>query len=1499
MSTDYAQIINDGYDPQTQTFTLALSDLRVQSLIDLFDEFVGVQVIQLTEVDYEPSSVTPVVNGIWVDDASIFRNLPSEVMFNLEPDVNPTTVQISITSGLTNSTWYFYQNFPPLRYTLADYLLFESVRLRLKNTSSTANDPSPLSFQGYLQPVSRLAHFFSNTTPEILTGFITSVDDEIPVLEASGQVLTPPDISIFELQPLSLMLNVAAHDSTIYDTKQPSFYVELASGIGFSAAPEGILAIRTDIFDISSDIQFVLDTTDVITTGLDAFSALLNGMSLDEYEQLGTGGNYRLSDMLQLSDFVFYIDPSEQTIRSIHLELLSEPASPWILLSSPPVQLNKVDVLFALENPVSKNSQNLSGAIMGMFTIPQINYGDAIIYVQASYSTTADSGRPLFEAYLDNSTPLSFKDMVIYFAGNSYASTLPAAVLLTSCSMLIEAGAHYALEATLADVWTLTILPGDTPAEDTTLSLEQVSMSIDYADTLTAHISANLQFATYSIAVSAAYENEGWQFSGSLNLEDGESAANLLANIELTFGVTVPDAIYDMTLNSLSVAFNTATYEFHFQVTGTYRVSDSNSLAMQVDLNVDPNDTTPGYSITADGSLTIDTDDEAYIFALAFAYQTFDGAAYFIGTYTHDGTPTTIPLHSFVATYLSASVAAWIPEDLELDVRDLLFGMSVTDTQSVFLFGLDVEASINLSKLPLIGQQLPDDETIYVDNLQVVVASGSLAADDMAVLNGLIVQAETEVTPLPTDSLEIGASIQAAIRFGQPPDRDMSNLADNDHVLPLQLVLDAPDSDLQHATPDATPQVVPADDAKWFNIQKNFGPAHFERLGVSYSNNRLLFLLDASLEAGGLGLEVRGLGVGASLSDFQPVFSISGLGLDYAEAGLEIGGELLVSTLQLNGETFTDYEGAAVINAEAFSLSAIGAYALLDEGPSLFVYAALNAPLGGVSFFFVTGISAGFGYNRRLYSPGIADVLSFPLVQEVVNPGGGMESIDEVISSLQQYVPPSIGDVFVAAGIKFTSFKLLDSFALVTLTIGKHLELDILGLSTAIIPPATGDTASVALAELELAIKASFVPDDGVFSLEAQLTKNSFLLSRSVHLSGGFAFYAWFSGTHQGDFVLSVGGYSDTYDKPAHYPVVPRVGFSWKYDDNLSFKGGVYFALLPSLLMAGGTFEATWKAHDLSASFTAGVDLFLGWKPYHYEAAVHVDVYASYTFHVFGTHTMSLHAGASLDIVGPEFSGEAHIEFSVISFDVEFGNQQPQLTPLSWSEFAESFLPADTEIINVAPVSGLLQRNETGDGIIYTVDPRSFSLTATSAIPANATNEPAFGVAPMGVKPGDVASSFTLTIVQVNEDGTQENYATEFDITAIESNLPRALWGEDIKPTLNDDALIDNLLTGYRIAASVSPLQPDTTPTIDADDLESDTFKTRPALQTMQPFQPETLAPQAARDAITNTINNTTVSDTRNTILSDFLGDTPDIDLNGFNASTFIRPPAVEDVESA
>ncbi len=174
----------------------------------------------------------------------------------------------------------------------------------------------------------------------------------------------------------------------------------------------------------------------------------------------------------------------------------------------------------------------------------------------------------------------------------------------------------------------------------------------------------------------------------------------------------------------------------------------------------------------------------------------------------------------------------------------------------------------------------------------------------------------------------------------------------------------------------------------------------------------------------------------------------------------------------------------------------------------------LNAPIGGPSFFFVTGLAAGFGFNRAIIMPDISAVGKFPLVNMAVGGAGSQPPADSsgrgayinnILDQLRGSIYPMKGQYFLAAGIHFTSFELVDSFVLLVVTFGNHFEIYVLSLSTVVVPtPVPGGAAVTPVAEMQLAIKAVFNPSEDFLSVQAQLTGNSFILDRKAHLTGGF-----------------------------------------------------------------------------------------------------------------------------------------------------------------------------------------------------------------------------------------------------------------------------------------------------------------------------------------------------------------------------------------------------------
>ena len=272
-----------------------------------------------------------------------------------------------------------------------------------------------------------------------------------------------------------------------------------------------------------------------------------------------------------------------------------------------------------------------------------------------------------------------------------------------------------------------------------------------------------------------------------------------------------------------------------------------------------------------------------------------------------------------------------------------------------------------------------------------------------------------------------------------------------------------------------------------------------------------------------------------------------------------------------------DYLGTLTVEVAGRTFTAVGAYAQpvdqLGRFTSLFVFVGVPAVLGGPPCLFITGLGGGAGYNRRLVLPTeITDVPSFPLVTAIED-GINTDPMAS-LTRLGSAMPPQRGSLWMAAGIRFTSFSFVRSVAVVYVTLGRDAEIGLLGVARASIPPPDAGFGSLELAFVELALKARFSPSEGMLSVQAQLTDNSWLLSRDCQLTGGFAFFVWFK---RDQFVLTLGGYHPSFVKPPEFPVVPRLGFHWAVSDAVVIKGEAYFALTSSSVMAGGRLEVSYR----------------------------------------------------------------------------------------------------------------------------------------------------------------------------------------------------------------------------------------------------------------------------------------------------------------------------------
>ena len=960
--------------------------------------------------------------------------------------------------------------------------------------------------------------------------------------------------------------------------------------------------------------------------------------------------------------------------------------------------------------------------------------------------------------------------------------------------------------------------------KDPRFALMAIKPFVEAERSITGSIAGTIAVDDINFAIDATKTTDGWIFSGTTAPEEimiGRMAAAFLKK----YNVAVPQAIQEnLKVELLDLQLVTKKGEQSKTVTFNskiaFPVTKSDTATLQFNVNVTDGATKGNYSHKFSGALVIGSVEfgTRYLDESQAGTPTDGTRTFFVGDYAHKtGKETGI---KELVGGVSPALARFFPDGLAIIVKQALFAFAKTGTDSrKFLIEADIGISIDLAAhLPLVGKALTASGAgpIGIDNLQIIFASQPFALLEVEKLNELLSSdpplrtlpdvsktTQTGTTPPPSPTTNVineGVNISAVLNLGGT-------------TRPLAFPTNAtPQQNLP--TQQAVPNATTADSAIWLDVQKAIGPVHFERVGIEYRDSKLWVLLTASLTAAGLTISLDGLSLGAPVEGFDVskiTPALRGLGLDYRNDFLEIGGSFSAA----RDVSPPEYTGGAVLKAEALTISAFGSYSTIDGHPSLFIYGLLDYPLGGPPFFFVTGLAAGFGYQRNLLIPPVERVGQFSLITAAQN----KSSFANIIASLRKDIPAAQGENFLAAGVIFTSFKLVESTVLLIAQFGKRFALQLVGLSK-LRMPAVDETnpATDPVAEVELAVKGSFIPDEGFLELRAVLTPTSYLFSKDCHLTGGFAFICWFtpkdpskSTGREGDFVLTLGGYHSAFHVPSHYPTVPRLGFNWQIGESLSLRGEVYFALTPVAVMAGGFLQAEWRSGSVYAWFKAGVDFLIAWKPYHYDARAYIDIGVEVTFWFFGTQRLSLDVGADLHIWGPDFSGEATIHLWIISFTIHFGNQQAgDVKHIGWDEFQTSFLlkekPKSGEIkpdvCSVVVSDGLVQKGEKNH--LGTINGKHFCLITDSRIPSTAATLNGAGVklddkvvTAVGIPPVGVASVTSSThAIAVTRDNKPAGQ--EFEYIPIKKNFPSALWGRSITPELNGPQFV-NAFSGFEI----------------------------------------------------------------------------------------------------
>ncbi|MEZ4444534.1 MAG: DUF6603 domain-containing protein [Polyangiaceae bacterium] len=605
----------------------------------------------------------------------------------------------------------------------------------------------------------------------------------------------------------------------------------------------------------------------------------------------------------------------------------------------------------------------------------------------------------------------------------------------------------------------------------------------------------------------------------------------------------------------------------------------------------------------------------------------------------------------------------------------------------------------------------------------------------------------------------------------------------------------------------------------WIGVRASFGPLYIDQIGIEIDKvvdpAWVALLIDGGVTVSGFSAQVDDLAIRVPLQDIDRPSNwgvdLAGLGIAYNEGGLSILGGLVKR--EITGGV--EYAGMLQLRVQNIGAVAVGAWAqqVDDQGEldSLFIFAAVFLTISFPPYFELQALGAGFGYNRALVVPDDMNAIpSFPLVRVLDDPSA-VEQPMQLLESLRSGMPARRGTFWFAAGLRGALFTVVDVVAVLYVAIDRGFEIGLLGVGRLAQPKGSP------IVSIELAVKVRYSSAEGLLSIQAQLTDNSWLLMRDCQLTGGFALFVWFT---TGKFVLTIGGYHPAFEPEPEFPVVPRLGFRCDVFGAIVIKGESYFALTNSCVMAGVRLEAAYDIGWLKAWFRAWADFLLSWDPFHYDISIGVELGVDFNIVIdllFGKIRIhfSFSIGASLRIVGPPLHGELTAHLGPISLTVPFGNDKPPKPPLlTWQQFRDRYIYADDPAaipVGVQADEGMVPPPSGDDppqGLTASDPIRlvpEFSFVTTSSMPASEARDPLdvalatpgvaeIDLAPMGEI--DVDATHRLRIRKAN-GGSVTLDPDRFETKITMGDFAEAVWRYRDHP----EAATDNIraVAGMRV----------------------------------------------------------------------------------------------------
>ncbi len=904
------------------------------------------------------------------------------------------------------------------------------------------------------------------------------------------------------------------------------------------------------------------------------------------------------------------------------------------------------------------------------------------------------------------------------------------------------------------------------------LTIEEVSFSLKAKEGGRMDVAVNGVFTVSdSIQLDLTGKRDGgeWFFAGEYLSwdEEGSGFCEFLAR---KFGVPLPEWLSHLSLNALTLSYDSRSHDFRFTAAGGLRFGGA-EITAKIELHFQKNEA--GHTLAINGTAEI----ARHTFILRFV----NGADYCLVLTDYKAAASeAVRLADLVAAVApGVSVAGNIQIAMSQARLILLSDKSGGKEEMLYSFGVGLGAEIHLTGLPVVGGMIPAALDASIGKLQLAYYSAGYTEKQLALFKRL---PEKDRFLLPSGQAEKGVFVSGELTVAGSVHPIAAGGAAKDGQ-PGKLPVPGGETGL---TGDSK--------VKWLQIERSLGPFHLGRVGLAFEDGRITFLIDGGVSIGPLTCNLYGLSITGGIEAFSPRMELAGLGISYGTPGVSVLGSMARVD---NEQVALQYSGTVGVKVSDWSFVAVGSYSELKSGgTSFFLYLDASVKIAVSPAFIIEGFAAGMGLNYKMTCPEMTDVYNFPLMQ-----AQRKETPEDTLKILEgrkadanhvtrQWLQPSAGDYWIAAGIRFSFNELMSGNMILVARFGEGLQFSLLGLARLCLPKGAGKDAAYVYAELQML--SVLRPNDGCFTMQAGLTPASFLLSKSCRLYGGVAFSLWFgSNPHAGDFVLTIGGYHAAFRPPDHYPSVDRAGFSWKVSDTVSIKGEAYLAVTPSCVMAGGRLEVVFQSGDIHAWFTAGADFLVAFHPFSFAAEIHIAVGVSVKLNLaLFTVNLSLSLGASLELWGPPTGGAVTVHLSLLSFTICFGSgnaADKRYLALPWGDF-KALLPSDNEVCRLQVASGLREIMTVGEKEVWVAEAYGFSLIAQTAVPVTELvygNDHKQVDSGIHIRPMDLSNASSILSIRLYHQHDPETpvdlIARGWSLEPRVTSVPEALWGEPLR----------------------------------------------------------------------------------------------------------------------